>query len=148
MKIELANGDIIKDPDQKKVRTILESLNINNNDHAILQADNGDYLQTAIIENAFLAEYSTSDGYFKSENENLSIAVIQDAFSKFLSGENEWEKGISWIREDLPGEQTNETSSAGRNIGGETNLVDNILNSVKANVKHSIKKKIGNFFKF
>ena len=140
MKLELANGQKIDNPDQESVNKALESLTKNNNDYAILGDEN--YIQTAVTEDGFLLEYQDSEGHFNSSDENLSLDTVKRVFSEYLNGESQWQNDLQWV----PDEAISSCSGTSQNNSIVINTGDDLLEEIKGRAINWVKKKIRKMF--
>jgi predicted HNH restriction endonuclease len=149
MKLELADGRTLNNPDRKTVENALASLDRNNNDHAILDA--GSFIQTATTSEGYLLEYRDNSGYFRSEKEDLSLDIVKKAFISFLVGDNSWKESTAWVAaEDGQGAVAGDSSVSANSSqkSGEGDFAGDIVSNIKKSVKRNISRKIGRFFKF
>ncbi|MBA7477456.1 MAG: hypothetical protein GH155_05655 [Spirochaeta sp.] len=146
MKLELADGRSFNNPDRKTVENALDSLDRDDNGHAILDA--GSFIQTATTSEGYLLEYRDNSGYFKSKKEDLSLDIVKKAFISFLEGDDSWRGSTAWVTaEDGEGKVAGDSSSSSQN-SGKDDFVGDIVNNIKKSVKRNISRKIGRFFKF
>ncbi len=140
MKLELANGQKVDNPDQESVNRALESLNKDNNDYAILGDEN--YIQTAVANDGFLLEYQDSEGHFNSSDENLSLDTVKRVFSEYLNGENQWQNDLQWV----PDEAISSCAGTSQNSSTESNTGDDLFEDLKGQAVNWAKKKIRKMF--
>ncbi len=132
MKIETAGGFLKEGVSQQELVTKLKELN-EENDFLIL-SDHNLYIQCALSEEGFTAEYQDTEGHFSSDSE-LSADAIEKMFSLYLAGDGTWKGLTGWNRE---GDST-QTGAAG---GGEGITGDQMPNFSPGNILNSVKKQV------
>ncbi len=91
--IEMATGEIIKNPSIEQLEELLASLD-DDNFFLSLSYEDG-FIQTAYSENGFTIEYSNSDGYFVA-SELFDLEKVVQVFSKYMNEEKDWKTNIDW----------------------------------------------------
>lgn len=143
MKLELANGKKIDNPDQKAVNEALESLKSRDNDFAILGDDN--YIQAAVTSGGFLMEYQDSEGHFNSSSDSLTIETVKSVFSKYHSGDSSWQNDIQWVPEEATAPCSCGCESCG-SAQKQSAKEDDLFEELKGQAINWAKKKLRGIF--
>jgi len=91
--IEMASGEIVKDPSTAKLQELLTTLDDDN--FFITLSDNEGFLQAAYSEDGFSVEYRGKDGYFGA-TELLSQEETSELFVNYIDGVNNWQDSVNW----------------------------------------------------
>jgi len=91
--IEMASGEIIKNPSTAKLQELLTTLDDDN--FFITLSDNDGFLQAAYSEDGFSVEYRGMNGYFGA-TKLLSQEETSGLFVKYIDKVNNWQDSVSW----------------------------------------------------
>ncbi len=93
MDIETASGHAKQNVTAKELQEALEGLNKENN--FLILSNGGDYIQCAVSDSGFFAEYQDKSGHYSSED-GLSADTIENLFTAYLSRSDTWRDLASW----------------------------------------------------
>ena len=91
--IEMASGEMIKDPSTAKLQELLTTLDDDN--FFITLSSNDGFIQAAYSEDGFSVEYRGEDGYFGATG-LLSTEETSELFVKYIDKVNNWKATINW----------------------------------------------------
>lgn len=100
MKLSLENGKFYFQPSETEILDALSSLCNEGNGFAILESENGQFIQAALnSDNSFLVSHSDSgkiDDLFVSCGYPTSLENCVEAFRDFASGGDKWKSMFKW----------------------------------------------------
>ncbi|MDP8268174.1 MAG: hypothetical protein RAP70_11685 [Candidatus Celaenobacter antarcticus] len=91
--IEMASGEIVKDPSTAKLQELLTTLDDDN--FFITLSGNDGFIQAAYSKDGFSVEYRDEDGYFGATG-LLSPEETSELFVKYIDKVNNWKETINW----------------------------------------------------
>jgi len=91
--IEMASGEIVKDPSTTKLKELLTTLDDDN--FFITLSDNEGFIQAAYSEAGFSVEYRGDNGYFGAI-ELLSQEKTSELFVNYINKVDHWQNSIKW----------------------------------------------------
>ncbi len=91
--IEMANGDIVENPSDEKVKEGLQSLN-DDNFFMTLNGKEG-FIQTTTSEQGFIVQYSDDEGMFEAE-EYFTLEKLVDIFVAYIN-QQDWKEMATWV---------------------------------------------------
>ena len=96
MRLELENGRVIQEPDERALEEALRSLDGEENSFAILDPERGDnsFLQTAGGPDTFVVEYRESLQQFSSES--VALETVISLFKACRQGTDSWRYAVPW----------------------------------------------------
>ena len=142
MKIETASGFQKDEIDQEELLSNLRGMD-RGNDYLIL-TDRDDYIQCALSDGGFLAEYQDGSGHYSSDD-TLNSEMIEKIFTSYLAGDGEWKTLTTWSPEEAPSvESVKAGAETGRTVEGLMSDLTpgNILHSVKKQVEREVGRSV------
>jgi len=93
-KIQMANGDVIKDVDKGDIKDALDEVDEDNS--TIILSKSGRFIQAAVTEDGFLMEYRDASGYFSTKKTDLSKDDVEDALIDFFKEDDDYKEDFEW----------------------------------------------------
>lgn len=144
MQLECANGKVYQNIDADTLIQALEALNSEENDFATLSSDKG-FFQAAVSGSGFVVEYRDPSGYYTCSGGAVPAEDTKNAFLAYLNGDDSWKSISAWDRQ---AEEDPAAPPPGQGSSGRGGLVDDLIGSVKRDLKNAAKRKLGRFLKF
>lgn len=91
---EMANGETLETINTISITMALKNLD-EDNDFAILSKGES-FVQTALGEDGYLAEYRDDSGYFRSVESDIPFEKVLSMFLGFLNENDLWKEGMEW----------------------------------------------------
>lgn len=105
----------------------------------LILSDGDDYLQCAVSEGGFLAEYQDSTGHYYSRDVAIPHEAIEKLFLGYLNRDGSWKSLLQWDQADEEGEP----ESAGRQESlGDGFSPSGLIESVKKQAAREVKRAV------
>lgn len=91
---EMANGETLETINTISITMALKNLD-EDNDFAILSKGES-FVQTAVGEDGYVAEYRDDSGYFRSVESDIPFEKVLSMFLGFLNENDLWKEGFEW----------------------------------------------------
>jgi len=140
MKIENAIGKIVQNATGEDLHHEIAALNEESN--FLILSNGDDYIQCAVSDSGFMAEYQDGTGHYSSEDV-LSSETIEKLFTAYLSRSNAWRGMVRWEVASNSAEEDQPSGSEG-NTGSFTDSLKKDLSPGKLfdSVKRQVSREI------
>jgi hypothetical protein len=99
MQLERSDGHIVDSPDEEEVRGAVQEVG-EDLDYCIL-SDEEEFIQVAVAGGGLVMEYHDESGQYESEDTDLPVETVIEAFIQFLNGEDDWKGAVDFIAREL-----------------------------------------------